>query len=328
MSKVQLLKRRIRSVRSTRQITKTMEMVAASKLKRAQDRVQAARPFATMMREVIGALDVDPGLVEHPLMRQPTERRRAAVYLFSSNRGLAGAFNANLVKRVQSLMAELEREGLAVRLHVAGRKGATMLRYRGGEPVTIWTDLSDRPSFEEADRVAQVAIAEFAGGEADETYLVYARFNSPVETPPWVDRILPVGSDVARSRDERASAWQAGAAERGVTEAAAGGAAGGATAAARARPGGPGPKPLYLLTPSAEEIFTRLLPLYVRNAVYRALTESAAGEHGARRTAMKNATDNAGELLEDLHRTFNRARQAQITQEIAELMGGAEALKA
>jgi F-type H+-transporting ATPase subunit gamma len=314
MGKVQQLKRRIKSIRSTRQITKTMEMISASKLKRAQDRVVAARPFANMMREVIGALDVDTALIEHPLMRRPAERRTGSVYVFTSNRGLAGAFNANLVRKAQGLVEELERDGVAVRLHVAGRRGATAFRYRGVPLANVWSDLSDRPSFAEADRVAQVLIPEFAGGETDEVYLVYARFNSPVDTPPTIERILPVGPGSAHPGAARPDAASGAVAD--------GGAPRGTGAEA-----GAGPHALYILTPSAEEIFAQLLPLYVRNAVYRALTESAAGEHGARRTAMKNATDNAGELLDDLNRTFNRARQAQITQEIAELMGGAEALK-
>jgi F-type H+-transporting ATPase subunit gamma len=315
VSKIQRIRRRIRSIRSTRQITKTMEMVSASKLKRAQDRVVAARPFATMMREVIGALDVDPALITHPLLRQPAERRSAAVFVFTSNRGLAGAFNANLVKRAATLVSELEREGVAVRLHLAGKKGAVAFRYRGATPANVWTDLSDRPSFAEAERVGAVAIGEFAEEHADEVWLVYSRFKSPVETPPTVDRILPVGRDVGREgrREDRdgAAAEAPDGAER-----------------ERGRAGTEaGRRPLYLLTPSAEEIFKQLLPLYVRNAVFRALAETAAGEHGARRTAMKNATDNASDLLDELTRTYNRARQAQITQEIAELMGGAEALK-
>lgn len=313
MGKVQRLRRRIRSVRSTRQITKTMEMVSASKLKRAQDRVVAARPFASMMLEVIGALDVDPGLVEHPLMRQPEQPRRGSIYVFTSNRGLAGAFNANLVRKAETLKAELAGDGLEPRLHVAGKKGATALRFRGEKPVNVWVDLSDRPSFEEADRVAQTVIAEFAGGETDAVYLVYSRFNSPVDTPPVIDQILPVGGNLSQRSPPAGGKGgaAAGARERGATR------------AGRRE----GPAPLYMLTPSAEQIFAQLLPLYVRNLVYRALIETAAGEHGARRTAMKNATDNAGELLDALHRNYNRARQAQITQEIAELLGGAEALK-
>jgi F-type H+-transporting ATPase subunit gamma len=304
VAKVHKLKRRIRSIRSTRQITKTMEMVSASKLKRAQDRVVAARPFAIMMREVIGALDVDPALIEHPLMRQPSEPKTASIYVFTSNRGLAGAFNTNLVKKALALRQELERRGLAVRMNVAGKRGATMLRYRRIALETVWSDLSDRPSFAEADRVAQAVIAEFAGAKTDETHLVYSRFKSPMDTPPTTDRILPVGAEAGRGGPgQPAAARSAGSEKEG------------------------GPRPLYILTPSAEEIFAQLLPLYVRNAVYRALIETAAGEHGARRTAMKNATDNAGELLDVLQRRFNRERQAQITQEIAELMGGAEALK-
>jgi F-type H+-transporting ATPase subunit gamma len=323
MAKTQQLRRRIRSIRNTRQITKTMEMVSASKLKRAQDRVIAARPFATMMREVLGALDVDPALIEHPLLRQPAERRTASVFLFTSNRGLAGAFNTNLFKRAYALKQDVEREGLAVRLHVAGKKGAAAFRYRGQPPLTVWTDLSDRPSFEEADRVAQVAIAEFTQAETDEVWLVFARFNSPMDTPPSVDRILPVGRDVGGDEDrlDRTAAEAAASARESKPAR--------AVAPAQAKRGGRegAPRPLYLLTPSPEEIFAQLMPLYVRNAIYRALTETAAGEHGARRTAMKSATDNAGELLDVLHRNYNRARQAQITQEIAELMGGAEALK-
>ena len=319
MSKIQRIRRRIRSIRSTRQITKTMEMVSASKLKRAQDRVVAARPFASMMREVIGALDVDPALITHPLLRQPAERRTAAVFVFTSNRGLAGAFNANLVKRAAALVGELESEGLAVRLHLIGRKGAVAFRNRGATPVNVWTDLSDRPTFAEAERVGAVTLTEFADEHADEVWLVYSRFQSPVETPPTVDRILPVGRDVGTEPTGGAGGRNGGGA------ASAAGAAGPAAGTAPDREDGR--RPLYLLTPSAEEIFKQLLPLYVRNAVYRALTETAAGEHGARRTAMKNATDNASDLLEELTRTFNRARQAQITQEIAELMGGAEALK-
>ncbi len=307
MAKFQQLKRRIRSIRSTRQITKTMEMVSASKLRRAQERVVALRPFASMLYQVIHALDVDPSLLEHPLMRQPAERRRASIYLFTSNRGLAGAFNTNLVKKAETLRAKLRAEGLEVRMHVAGRRGAGALRYRGVPLTTIWTDLSDRPSFVEADRVAQVAIQEFSAGETDATWLVGSRYNSPVDTPPIDVQILPVGVGIGPGPG---------------TPAAQSGHPG-------PRPGAEkhGPTPLYILTPSPEEIFTHVMPYYVRYMFYALLIETAAGEHGARRTAMKNATDNAGELLDDLQRKFNRARQAQITQEIAELLGGAGALK-
>jgi F-type H+-transporting ATPase subunit gamma len=306
MAKFQQLKRRIRSIRSTRQITKTMEMVSASKLRRAQERVNALRPYATMLYQVIKALEVDRSLLEHPLMRQPAEPRLASIYLFTSNRGLAGAFNTNLVKKAEALRETLMADGREVRMHVVGRRGAGTLRYRGVPLTTVWTDISDRPSFAESNRVAEVAIQEFSSGETDETWLVWSRYNSPVDTPPASGQLLPIGPDV-----------EAETAARGAQP---------------ARPGaGPDekkrPTPLYIMTPSPEEIFSALMPYYVRFLFYALLIETAAGEHGARRTAMKNATDNAADLLDDLQRKFNRARQAQITQEIAELLGGAEALK-
>jgi F-type H+-transporting ATPase subunit gamma len=306
VAKFQQLKRRIRSIRSTRQITKTMEMVSASKLRRAQERVVALRPFASMLYQVIHALEVDPSLLEHPLMRQPSERRRASIYLVTSNRGLAGAFNTNLVRKAEALSAELRSEGLEVRMHVAGRRGAGALRYRGVQLVNVWTDISDRPSFQEADRVAQLAITEFSEAETDETWLVGSQYNSPVDTPPRAVRILPVGSAIEPGPQAAAPAGRPGARGKEEQE---------------------GPTPLYILTPSPEEIFKLVIPYYVRQMFYAVFIETAASEHGARRTAMKNATDNAGELLDDLQRKFNRARQAQITQEIAELLGGAEALK-
>jgi F-type H+-transporting ATPase subunit gamma len=284
-----------------------MEMVSASKLRRAQERVTALRPFATLLYQVIHALEVDRSQLEHPLLRQPAERRRASIYLFTSNRGLAGAFNTNLVKKAEALRAKLQAEGLEVRMHVAGRRGAGALRYRGVPLTTVWTDISDRPSLAESDRVAEVAIREFSSGETDEIWLVWSRYNSPVDTPPTSGQLLPIGPDV----DSETAA-------RGAQT---------VRAAAGADDKKAKPTPLYILTPSPEEIFTALMPYYVRQLFYALLIETAAGEHGARRTAMKNATDNAAELLDDLQRKFNRARQAQITQEIAELLGGAEALK-
>ncbi|HEY7461540.1 MAG TPA: ATP synthase F1 subunit gamma [Gemmatimonadota bacterium] len=307
MAKFQQLKRRIRSIRSTRQITKTMEMVSASKLRRAQERVVALRPFAVMLYRVIYALDVDPSLIEHPLLRQPEAPRRASIYLVTSNRGLAGAFNTNLVRMAEALRDKLLGEGLEVTMHVAGRRGAAALRYRGVPLATVWTDLSDRPSFAEADRLAQIAIEEFSSGATDQIWMVGSRYNSPVDTPPVTLQILPIGAGFGATPN--------------------------ADTPAGSRPGGQpvrekeGPSALYIITPSPEAIFKQIMPYYVRYMFYALLIETAASEHGARRTAMKNATDNAGELLDDLQRRFNRARQAQITQEIAELLGGAEALK-
>ena len=286
MAKGRELKGRIKSVENTRKITRTMEMVATSKMKRAQDRVVAARPYANSLTEVIANL-YTPELAERfPLLRQPAEIKKAAVIVLTTNRGLAGAFNANLLKEARSLLARLKEQNIEPELHVIGKKGLGYFRYVGRAVASSRIDLTDRPTAQNAAEIADPLIERFASGEIDAVYVVYAKFQSALSTPPSTLTVLPV------TPPERA-----------------------------------GPQPDYILLPSAEVILTQLLPSYVRNSVYRALVETVAGEQSARRTAMKNATDNAGEMLNVLRRTFNRARQAQITQEIAEIVGGAAALQ-
>ena len=286
MAKGRELKGRIKSVENTRKITRTMEMVATSKMKRAQDRVVAARPFANSLAEVISNL-YSPELAESfPLLRQPATVNKAAVIVLTSNRGLAGAFNANLLKEARALLGRLRESNVEPELHVIGKKGLGYFRYVGRAVASSRIDITDRPTAENAAEIVDALIGRFSSGEIDAVYIVYAKFQSALSTPPVSQMILPV------TPPERT-----------------------------------GPQPDYILLPSAEAILTQLLPSYVRNSVYRALVETAAGEQGARRTAMKNATDNAGEMLNALRRTFNRARQAQITQEIAEIVGGAAALQ-
>jgi F-type H+-transporting ATPase subunit gamma len=286
MAKGRELKGRIKTVENTRKITRTMEMVATSKMKRAQDRVVAARPFANSLSEVIANL-YTPELAEaFPLLRQPASVNKAAIIVLTSNRGLAGAFNASLLKETRALLARLKEQNVEPELHVIGKKGLGYFRYVGRAVASSRTDISDRPTAANAAEIVDALIDRFASGEIDAVYIVYAKFQSALSTPPASQMILPV------TPPERT-----------------------------------GPQPDYILLPSAEVILTQLLPSYVRNSVYRALVETAAGEQGARRTAMKNATDNAGEMLNVLRRTFNRARQAQITQEIAEIVGGAAALQ-
>ena len=278
---------RIKTVENTRKITRTMEMVATSKLKRATDRVVAARPYAQALASVIGDL-YSPVLAESfPLLRQPDRIRKAAVLLLTSNRGLAGAFNANLIKEARNVVRRLEGDGVDVELHVVGRKGIGFFRYVGRSMATMRTDITDRPTAADAAGLVDAMMHGFSEGTLDAVYVVYAKFNTAISTPPTSTRILPVEPPAKVS----------GGMQRD-----------------------------YILSPNAEEILTELLPLYVRNTVYRALVETVAGEQGARRTAMKNATDNAGDMLTVLRRSFNRARQAQITQEIAEIVGGASAL--
>jgi F-type H+-transporting ATPase subunit gamma len=287
MAKGRELKGRIKSVENTRKITRTMEMVATSKMKRAQDRVVAARPYAAALGEVISRL-YSPELAERfPLLRQPAATRRAAIIVMTANRGLAGAFNANLIKEARGLISRLEGEGVEVELHAVGRKGLGYFRYVGRAVASNRIDIGDRPSAKDAADLVDGLMEGFATGRLDAVYVVYAHFKSAISTPPTTQRILPVAPPAGTEGAQRD----------------------------------------YLLFPSAEEILTTLLPAYVRNAVYRALVENTAAFYSAQRTAMKNATDNASDMLNILRRTYNRARQANITQEIAEIVGGAAALQ-
>ena len=292
MAKPRELKRRIRSVQNTKKITKTMELVSTSKLKRAQDRVVGARPYAQALADVIGQLYA-PELAERfPLLRQPghTGRgagvRRAAVLLITSNRGLCGAFNANLIREARRRLEELEKQDTHTELHLVGKKAVTFFKFSKRNIASQRVDIGDRPTLDHAAELARPLMERFAKGELDEVDIVFAKFNSAVSTPPTTLRVLPV--EPPKSAQASLN---------------------------------------YILRPSAEDILEQLLPLYVQNQFYRALVETAAAEHGARRTAMKNATDAGSDMLTILQRTFNRARQAQITQELAEIVGGAEALK-
>jgi F-type H+-transporting ATPase subunit gamma len=289
MAKGRELKGRIKSVENTRKITRTMEMVATSKMKRAQDRVVAARPYANALTEVISSLYSADLAERFPLLRQPATPRRVALVVLTSNRGLAGGFNANLIKEARARIAELERTGVQVDVHVIGKKGLGYFKYVGRALASQRIDITDRPTAENAAEIVDQLMNDFIAGQIDGVYVTYSKFNSALNTPPTTDRVLPVTPPTAK--------------------------------------GGAGVQRDYLLFPNAEAILTELLPSYVRNSVYRALVETVAGEQSARRTAMKNATDNAGDILNVLRRTYNRARQAQITQEIAEIVGGAAALQ-
>jgi F-type H+-transporting ATPase subunit gamma len=252
----------------------------------------SARPYAQALAGVIADL-VTPELAEQfPLLRRPVPPAqggpvRAALLLVTSNRGLAGGFNSNLIKEAVRRIEALEAAGYQVELHSVGRKGAGYFRYLGRPLASQATAAIEHPSAEAAAELVEGLLAEYAAGTLAGVDLVCARFVSPISTPPTTVRILPV----------------------------------------EAPPRAAGTTASYILRPGADEIVGRLLPLYVRNQVYRGLVETSAAEHGARRTAMKNATDNAGEILDVLRRTYNRQRQAQITQEIAEIVGGAAALQ-
>lgn len=288
MQKARDIKRRIKSVQNTRQITHTMEMVATSKMQRAQQRVRATRPYAEKLTEVISGLFAPELAEKYRILRQPDEIRRSALVLLTSNRGLAGAFNVNLIREARDTLERLESQGTRVEFHVIGRKGIAYFRFRGVPMATTRQDIEDKPTMDDARSIIDPLLERFEAGELDAIDIVYARFVSALSTPPTVMRVLPLEP---------------------------------------AQPAEGGGLSNYIFKPSAEEILTFVLPLYVRNAAYRTLVETAAAEQGARRTAMKNATDNADELVKTLTRDYNRARQSQITQELAEITGGAEALR-
>ena len=286
------LLRRIRSVQNTRKITKTMELVSASKLRRATERVAAARPYAEALSEVLGDLLTAELAERFPLLRTPASPAkggptRAAVVLVTSNRGLAGAFNSNLIKEGRRRMLALEAEGYTVDIHAIGKKGVSYIRFMGRKMALERIDIGDKPTAAHAAELAQPLIDAFVAGTLGRVEFVHTKYNSALSTPPITTQVLPVVAPVTEGKRQRD----------------------------------------YLLAPSAEAILAELLPLYVRNAIYRGLVETAAGEHGARRTAMKSATDNAQELLGTLKRSYNRQRQAGITQELSEIVGGAAALE-
>lgn len=288
MAKTRELRRRIRSVEKTRQITKTMEMVATSRLKRAQDRVVGARPYAQALADLLGDL-LSPELAERfPLLRVPSDPPgRVAVIGLSSNRGLCGGFNANLIRETRDRVEALEARGTAAELHLIGRKGIGFFKFIGRAVASQRTDIGDRPTLAHAEEIVAPLMARYVAGELDGAEIIFAHYVSPLSTPPTRLQLLPVQAPEGQARRHT---------------------------------------PHYILRPSADELLETLLPLYLRNQAYRALVETAASEQGARRTAMKSATDNAGEMIDTLRRSLNRARQAQITQEIAEIVGGAAGL--
>ena len=263
-----------------------MELVATSKLKRATDRVYAARPYSATLAGIVGSL-YSPELVErYPILRRPKEVRRAAVLLLTANRGLAGGFNANLIREARHLLEDLRAKGIETELHIAGKKGIAFFRFRGEPMETARTDIGDNPTVADAESLIAPIRDRFESGRVDVVYLVSSEFRSAMSTPPRTKELLPI-----RPEGNAASA------------------------------------DAFILSPPGDLILERMLPLYLRNSVYTALVENAAAEQGARRSAMKSATDNAGEMLETLTRSYNRARQAQITQEIAEIVGGSAALE-
>ena len=294
MASVQDFKRRIRSVRNTRKITRALELVAAAKLRRAEQRITALRPYAETMSELIAGVGRAASSVRLPLLEQRATVEGVALAPLTGDRGLAGAFNAQVLRRAFALERALQGEGKAVRWVAVGKKGRSTLSFRRRELAGSYIGFADQPGYEDAQAIAHRAAELFTTGEVDRVVLVYNTYVSPLTQRVTEQVVLPISPDILETDEEE----QRDDALRGD----------------------------FIFEPEPEEILDRLLPVYLETQIYRALLESSASFQGAQMTAMRNASKNAGELIDTLTLQMNRARQAEITQEILEVVAGAEAL--
>src|SRR5579884_4039807 len=292
MATIRQVRQRIRVAKNIQQITNAMKRVAAARLKRAQDRVQSARPYAQIMREMMTDLARGAGqAVQHPLLAVRTPRN-IGFLIITSDRGLAGSYNSAMLRRAMELLRDYDKERL--RLYIVGRKGIQFFRRRGFNIAQEFTINTTAVAFSEAQDITRIIRNDFETGQIDQLILLYTRFYTAMTQRPTDAQLLPI-------QPQEAEATPATGAE-GETED-------------------------YIFEPDAETLLRALLPRYVEGQVYQALLESVASEHGARMTAMSSATDNAGKMITTLTLALNRARQAGITREITEIVGGAEALK-
>src|SRR5437763_2937551 len=295
MASAQDIKRRIRSVGNTRKITRAMELVAAAKLKKAQSRIEDMRPYADRMLELMaGTARASTSVRGLPLLQQHDRDDRVAIVPLTGDRGLAGAFNSQILRRSLALDRELRGEGKQVRWVGVGRRGVGSLRFRRLELSGEFTGFTHERRYAHAQAIAHRVAELYADDEVDRVLLVYNHFESALVQKVTVQDILPLSEDLLETDEEERQEE----AQRGD----------------------------FIFEPEPEQILERLLPVYLETELYRALLESAASEHGARMTAMRNASKNAGELIDDLTLAMNRARQAEITQEILEVVAGADAL--
>ncbi|CAM2751206.1 F0F1 ATP synthase subunit gamma [Streptomyces albus] len=294
-AQLRVYKRRIKSVSATKKITRAMEMIAASRIIKAQRRVAASEPYAKELTRAVTAV-AQGSDTQHPLLTEAEQPKRAAVLLITSDRGLAGGYNSNAIKAAEELNARLTAEGKEIVSFIVGNKGTAYYGFRNRPVEKSFTGFTDNPTYADAKAVSAPLIEavqkDTAEGGVDELHIVYTEFVSMMTQAPLTDRMLPLTLEAS-----------------GAEEA-----------------GGKGVLPLYDFEPSAEDVLDALLPRYVESRVYNALLQAAASKHAATRRAMQSATDNAEELIKSLTRLANAARQADITQEISEIVGGASAL--
>ncbi|MFE6740567.1 F0F1 ATP synthase subunit gamma [Streptomyces tubercidicus] len=295
-AKLRVYKRRIRSVTATKKITKAMEMIAASRVVKAQRQVAASTPYASELTRAVTAVATGSN-TQHPLTTEAEQPSRAALLLITSDRGLAGGYSSNVLKAGEQLTERLKAEGKEVDAYIVGRKGVSYYSFRERKVVESWTGFTDNPTYADAKAIAAPLIdtvqKDTAEGGVDELHIVYTEFISMMTQTAIDDRLLPLSLDKAAEPEESAKGEIL---------------------------------PLFDFEPSAEDVLDALLPRYVESRIYNALLQAAASKHAATRRAMKSATDNAEELIKSLSRLANAARQAEITQEISEIVGGASAL--
>jgi len=288
-AQLRVYRRRMRSVKATKKITRAMELISASRIVKAQQRVAASSPYANELTNAVSAVATFSNTV-HPLTSAANNPKRAAVLIVTADRGMAGAYSNAAIKEGDILIASLRGRGLEVDAYLIGRKAVNFYRFRNREIAGSWTGFSDNPTFDNAKEVSEALISNFLNESgADELHIVFTQFKSMITQEPLSDQLLPL-ADKSESAEPR------------------------------------GIMPMYEFESSAEGVLDALLPRYVEARVFNALLQSAASEHAARRRAMKSATDNADELIKSLTRLANAARQAEITQEISEIVGGADAL--
>ncbi|RBY96588.1 F0F1 ATP synthase subunit gamma [Blastococcus sp. TF02-8] len=309
------LRRRIRSTQSTKKIFSAQELIAGARIVRAQARVEASKPYAREITRVLSALASSASL-DHPLLTERENPRRAAVLVITSDRGFAGSYNVNVLRRTEELLSLLRQEGKEPVLYVVGRKGETYYSFRDREMADTFTGFSEQPNYPDAQEVGRVLIEAFTSGAddadggpgadgvlgVDELHIVYTEFRSLLAQVPVAKRMAPLEVEEVEEFD-----YEREDREHGVAK-------------------DDGPQAAYEFEPSAEGLLDALLPKYITTRIYAAMLESAASESASRRRAMKSASDNAEELAKNLSRQANQARQAEITQEISEIVGGADAL--
>ncbi|HEV8572636.1 MAG TPA: F0F1 ATP synthase subunit gamma [Actinomycetota bacterium] len=289
-AKLRTIRRRIRSVQSTMKITRAMELIAASRILKAQQRVEAARPYAEQLTRAMEDVARQTGALVHPLLEERPNPQKVAVLLVTSDRGLCGAYNANVIRRAERLIGRLRGDGVEPVLYVVGRKGVSYFRFRRIPVESSWTGFSEVPGYAQAEEIGEALIGAFAEGGVDAVHAAYTDFRSAFTLRPIDKRFLPIAPEEVSGEAAEPSAE-------------------------------------YIFEPEPAEILDALLPRYVTAKIFHAMLESAASENAARRRAMKAATDNAEDLIRRLTRVANQARQAEITTELMEVVGGAEALR-